>query len=672
MARLQSLRLRLTQLAIYAALLLLLLLSLTVPVTQAKRSFREIQFHAQIRHLERTLGPPPAPDGQGPELEYILDTTLTASDSTSPTAEDIDDLLPPGVRLASLTPNTTPNTTLDTPWTPPPIHNGTAILPINHFGPSPPPHTFRNRFWVVDAYYRPGGPVFTFDTGEAEDGYAFRGYLTSNASFFNQYLREFGGLGVLWEHRYYGESFPFAEVGGEGGRRRVDLNTTSGELRWLTTEQALEDFRVFAGGFRWRIGGAGAQRGGGDSRGRRAPGGWNGRGRVLDLRPGKTPWVHIGGSYPGMRAALLRSRYPSTIFAAYASSAPLQAAYNMTIYWTQVHRSLLASGALYAACASNIHLALSYIDTQLSLSPGAAAGVKQLFLGRTAERNSHEAFSDTLFYPLYNFQSLGPARDPVLSEFCGVLARGNTAQQPDRREGTGRVLADRWAKWPGFAALVNENNPGGGGYCEGFATDETRRAECRVDGRFEGVLGVAWTWQYCTEWGFLQATNVGPEALGSRYNTLAHQAGLCARQFPDAVPPPWPRTAETNARFGGWGIRPSNTFFTGGEFDPWRPLSVLSGEADGPGVEVSGEIPGCNVGGKKGEGGKGGTVFGYLLRGAQHCFDFNTVEETPEAEVPQRLFARALGEWLGCFRAERGGDGVPVGKGKGKGKGEGY
>lgn len=26
--------------------------------------------------------------------------------------------------------------------------------------------------------------------------------MTRNTSFFNQYLREFKGLGIVWEHRY--------------------------------------------------------------------------------------------------------------------------------------------------------------------------------------------------------------------------------------------------------------------------------------------------------------------------------------------------------------------------------------------------------------------------------------------------------------------------------------
>ncbi|RPB27067.1 peptidase S28 [Terfezia boudieri ATCC MYA-4762] len=502
------------------------------------------------------------------------------------------------------------------------IHNGTVILPINHFGHSPTPYTFANRFWVVDQYYKPGGPVFTFDTGEASDGFLYHGYLTSNASFFNQYLQEFGAMGVLWEHRYYGKSSPYP----------INRNTTSEQLRWLTTEQALEDFAVFANKFKWKIGGGGATY-------NNTVGGLVGK--VVDLNPKRTPWVHVGGSYPGARAAMLRDRYPETVFAAYASSAPVQASTNMTFYWDQIYRGLVNYG--YENCTRNIKSALDYIDSQLT-RPDTAVAIKHMFLGRTAEKNSNEAFSDLLFYPLTDWQSSGAT--PLIQEFCAVLEGSNDSVQEDSRENSGKVLADRWAKWPGFVDLVNESNQDG--WCEGYVQSNEVEPNCNVDEKFTGILGISWTWQYCTEWGFLQATNLGPHALGSKFNTLQHQQDLCYRQFPDGLSsaylPSSPRDRETNLKFGGWNMRPSNVFWTGGEFDPWRTLSPLSNEDFSGKFRTTTKIPKCNVKKSITE-----PLFGYLLSNAEHAYDFNTLKETPEAAVPQRLFAQALKEWLKCF-----------------------
>jgi hypothetical protein len=55
---------------------------------------------------------------------------------------------------------------------------------------------------VSESDYKPGGPVFIYDVGEgdAEPGVQFR--LQNETSFFKQLLKEFGAMGIVWEHRY--------------------------------------------------------------------------------------------------------------------------------------------------------------------------------------------------------------------------------------------------------------------------------------------------------------------------------------------------------------------------------------------------------------------------------------------------------------------------------------
>lgn len=63
--------------------------------------------------------------------------------------------------------------------------------------------TYKNRYWVIDEYYKPGGPVFLFDCGEGDcEGYTQR-YLLNDTSFFKKMVKEFGGVGLTWEHRYF-------------------------------------------------------------------------------------------------------------------------------------------------------------------------------------------------------------------------------------------------------------------------------------------------------------------------------------------------------------------------------------------------------------------------------------------------------------------------------------
>lgn len=262
----------------------------SVPVVLGRHSFHEIHEKNSVKQLEHFLGPPlPANDANYPC--FTLDTTKTVSTMSAIDHGNANPALDP--QRLGLT-NDTQHFQNGT-FVPPLIHNGTVILNINHFGESPPPYTFANRFWVIDEYYRPGGPVFTFDTGETEDAYLYSPWLTGADSFFRKYVQEFGGIGILWEHRYYGQSTPYA----------INVNTTSSQMSFLTTEQALEDFIVFAQSFKWKIGGPRAEK---------IPEAGL-IGTIVDFNPKNSPWVHIGGSYPGVRAALLRDRYPDTIFA---------------------------------------------------------------------------------------------------------------------------------------------------------------------------------------------------------------------------------------------------------------------------------------------------------------------------------------------------------------------
>lgn len=488
--------------------------------------------------------------------------------------------------------------------TTPPVFAETVSLPIDHFGKTT--GNFSNRFWVVDQYYKPGGPVFAFDTGESNGGDTYLGYLTNSQSFVNKYLQHFNGLGIVWEHRYYGESAPFP----------INLNTTAEQLQWLTAENALKDFDIFANQFQWA------------------------NFSNVDFSPSITPWVVIGGSYPGMRAAMLRYFFPETVFASYAASPPLEAMRNMSIYYEQVYRGMVAYGL--GNCTDNIRRALNYIDSQLD-EPETAAAIKIKFLGRTAEKNSNGGFVDTLQIPFFDWQGSGV--DDLLNAFCDALEFANVTDIGTTGHVTDKVLAERWAAWPDFIDLVNELQPGG--FCEGPVPQNKTTPDCELELRFTDVLSISWTWQYCTQWGYLQAANLGPHTLGSRYETLEHQQSICFRQFPDGLSsgllPPSPKTEQINSETDGWAMRPSQVMFTEGEFDPWRTLSPLSNESFSEHFQVTQDIPACGVSTAA------DTVFGFVLANAQHCYDFNPVATYPPAAVPNDLFQSALTEWLQCF-----------------------
>jgi hypothetical protein len=97
--------------------------------------------------------------------------------------------------------------------------------------------------------------------------------------------KEFGARVLVLEHRYYGTSQPFD-----------NLNTEN--LKWLNSEQALEDLASFIV--------------------------WAKSSEKTGIDP-KREWITIGGSYPGALSAWFRMKYPHLVIGAWASSAVINA-----------------------------------------------------------------------------------------------------------------------------------------------------------------------------------------------------------------------------------------------------------------------------------------------------------------------------------------------------------
>ncbi|KAJ9218938.1 hypothetical protein DTO169C6_8739 [Paecilomyces variotii] len=481
-----------------------------------------------------------------------------------------------------------------------------ATLPIDHGDHSV--GTYKNRYWVTDAYYEPGGPVIVYDGGEANAESSAQAYLSNSTQFFQQFLKEFNAIGIVWEHRYYGDSLPFD----------VGPDTPVENFKYLTNEQALADLPYFASNF---------------SRAAFPD---------QDLTPKSTPWVMVGGSYSGMRAAFSRNQYPETFFAAFSSSAPVEARIDLSAYWDQVYRGMVGYG--YETCAKDLHAALAYIDDQLDDNQ-TAASIKQLFLGPGAENNTNADFTAALTSIYGLFQSYGMGGGSAsLSALCGYLesSSGNNTNSTFAIINTGQAVTKRLSSWPMMTPLMNSFF---GTNCKG--SDTSRSSSCELGQPSTNPDTISWTWQYCTQWGYFQSDNIGPHALLSRYQTNDYAQQVCYRQFPDGLSsgllPPQPQTALVNAQTGGWTIRPSNVYFSGGQYDPWRPLSTLSTESFAPAnVNFTTEVPGCGVRTSEDE------VFGYIMPNAEHCFDFRTT--FPAGATSRGYFINALKEWLPCFQ----------------------
>ncbi|KAJ5949970.1 hypothetical protein N7454_001554 [Penicillium verhagenii] len=487
-------------------------------------------------------------------------------------------------------------------------------MPIDHNNLSV--GTYQNRFWVQEEYYQEGGPVFIYDVGESNAETPAKFYLGNSSSVLLEMLEEHGAMGIVWEHRYYGESLPYP----------VSVDTPPEHFAYLNNEQALADIPLFAKTF---------SRAGYED---------------VDLTPSGSPWIMIGGSYSGMRSAFTRDKYPDTIFASFASSAPVEAQIDMSVYFDQVYAAMVANG--YQNCTRDIKAAMEYVDAELSKNASSAAAIKKLFFGAGAETNNNGDFTTAIAGIFGYFQSYGfGGGDGSLGSFCEHLETDpNTATVAGPRgfapyRGK-KYVAERFASWPIFIELVNFNY-----YTNCAGLDTTQPVSCVLSPRATEADVISWTWQFCTEWGYFQTNNIGAHSLLSRYQSLEYVQYTCNRQFPDAVAagllPDHPLVKETNSQTGGWKIRPSNVYWSGGEFDPWRTLSPLATDKAAPqNVHLTTDIPKCNE--KTAE----DTVFGYIMPNAEHCFDF--LNDFAPGQISRDHFKGALKEWLPCFKGNVG------------------
>ena len=108
-----------------------------------------------------------------------------------------------------------------------------------------------------------------------------------------------------------------------------------------------------------------------------------------DLRPNSVPWIFVGGSYPGLRAAYLRLRNPEVVYASYSSSAPVQIQESFWQYFVAIERwdskdinsnsdeltifRALTATPGYLGCLYDLHAFANYIsDIGQNLDLGAA------------------------------------------------------------------------------------------------------------------------------------------------------------------------------------------------------------------------------------------------------------------------------------------------------------
>jgi Serine carboxypeptidase S28 len=518
----------------------------------------------------------------------------------------------------------------------------TIDMPVDHFN-SYDTRTYKNRYWINDTFYREGGPIFFYDAGEG--GVTERTislFLGAHGALLAplRLAERFHGMAIVWEHRFYGESPPFA-IDNVTGHALAGYDA----YKYLNNEQALEDAVYFANNFE-------------------APGHQKG-----SFSPSKTPWIWVGASYPGARGAMIRLRNPETFYASWASSAPVQAQVDMSVYFKPIQQSMPAN------CSNDVHAAITYADeTLLNGAPEEVSTLKRaIFLASVANPFSNMTTEDpanagTLDYydiavnlsyvfagttrPHKPFQYLGYGGS--LGAFCDYLESWNPKNASDF------TVTTTGTDWLHNTA---DNKPIDNGIAATFGTEvafyaflsATVKKSLRDFGStghtFSAPDYVSWTWQYCSEFGFFQDSNAtDPANMISRFSNVTSYAQNECRDIFDHVPD-FP-DVDKILKYGGYKMTPSNVMFTNGELDPWRTLGVQADKKINPSAiirESTTDIPACKAPPA------GNKVFGQVYPGEVHGSDIGKTAaeaeqgKTTSADVGFDLFSKALDVWLECF-----------------------
>ncbi|KAL1302453.1 hypothetical protein AAFC00_002845 [Neodothiora populina] len=418
-------------------------------------------------------------------------------------------------------------------------------VPVDHFynDSTYEPHTnatFPLRYWFDASHYQPGGPVIVLQGGETDGSgrlvYLQKGLLAQMAKVTN-------GIGVVLEHRYYGESWPTS-----------DLSTKN--LRFLTTAQALADEAYFAKNIVF-------------------PGLEN-----LTLTSDTNAYIGYGGSYAGAFNAFLRVQYPDVFWGTISSSGVTKAIWDYWQYFTPIAEN--APPTCVAAQKTLTHIVDNILigknSSQLTYQLKKTFGMENV----TYDDDFAAILSEALGY--WQSRNWDPAvNSPDFYEYCGNIST-TSVLYPDtttlRTNVSSLITAGQYTasdnlinQMLNLVGYINLTQVApcaqqGATQNQCFSThNSTFYAQDDISQTWR-----SWPYQYCTEWGFLQTGSGVPAdqlPLVSRTLDLEYESLICREAFNISKP----ANIEVVNKYGGYDVSYPRLAFVDGSADPWRPAT---------------------------------------------------------------------------------------------------
>lgn len=403
--------------------------------------------------------------------------------------------------------------------------------------------TFKQRYYFDSSYYKPGGPVYLYISGETSGPSRFSNLQTGIIQILMQATN---GLGVILENRYYGESYPFK-------------TSTTDELLFLTTNQTIADNAYFAQNAVFP--------------------GING-----SLTAPSTPWIVYGGSLAGLQTALTIKVYGDVLYGGIAASAPISVPVGYPEWYNPIQK--------YAPqdCVTRINKIIDNFD--LLIASNQTKAIKEFkalfgFEALTDHRDFAAAIADPIgnpgFYKSNTWQELnwnstyGP-RD--FFYFCGNVS---SIDAPEEITQVDYALANytNGEPWTGLGSYANYIKKYTRQLCPSgdYNSNEcwgTQNASAWAD--VTNSVTRSYLYTSCIEQGaYIDAPKEGPTLL-SRVVDTSYEQQWCTWAFPPGHSnsiPPGPDVEAYNG-FGGFNFSADRLAFIDGDQDVWNGLCYHS------------------------------------------------------------------------------------------------
>lgn len=406
--------------------------------------------------------------------------------------------------------------------------------------------------------------MILFTPGEV-NATGYTSYLTTNRTT-GVIAERIGAATIVLEHRYWGTSTPYTDL-------------TTENLKYLTLENSIKDLTYFANQVKLPF----AHRFGSNAH--------------------DVPWVLAGGSYSGALSAWTESVSPGTIWAYYASSAPVEAISDYWGYFLPVQEGMPKN------CSKDVNLVIDHMDSVLTHGSASEITALKTQFGLASVQHNDD-FMAALENGPWLWQGNQFYHTTGFYEWCDYIENAenynpnstNTTLPSAAGVGLTKALAG-YAKWTREVFLP--------GYCEGFgyfsglnntACLDTYNASNPMftDTSLSNTVDRQWVWMTCNEpFGYWQdgAPSNRP-TLVSRLVDANYWIRQCGLYFP---PAPDGTTygiaagrteAQVNAYTGGWYIDNSTRLiYANGGFDPWREASVSSELRPGGPLQSTQQVP---------------------------------------------------------------------------------